>query len=51
MKFINGINRNQLPLFASSINDAIAQDNQIRLINLFVESLKLTDFGFTFDFV
>ncbi|WP_426091650.1 hypothetical protein [Flavobacterium sp. DSR3-2] len=51
MKFNNGTNRNQLPLFASSINDAIAQDNQIRLINLFVESLKLTDFGFTFDFV
>ena len=51
MKFINGINRNQLPLFASSIDDAIAQDNEIRLIDLFVDSLKLADFGFTFDFV
>jgi transposase len=51
MKFINGTNRNQLPLFASSIDDAIAQDNQIRLIDLFVDSLKLPDFGFTFDFV
>jgi transposase len=51
MKFINGTNRNQLPLFVSSIDDAIAQDNEIRLIDLFVDSLKLPDFGFTFDFV
>jgi transposase len=51
MKFINGTNRNQLPLFASSIDDAIGQDNEIRLIDLFVDSLKLPDFGFTFDFV
>lgn len=51
MKFINGTNRNQLPLFASSIDDAIAQENEIRLIDLFVDSLKLADFGFTFDFV
>jgi transposase len=51
MKFINGTSRNQLPLFSSSIDDAIAQDNEIRLIDLFVYSLKLPDFGFTFDFV
>jgi transposase len=50
-KFINGTNRNQLPLFASSVDDAIAQDNEIRLIDLFVDSLKLPDFGFAFDFV
>lgn len=51
MKFINGNNRNQLPIFALSIDDASMQDNEIRLINLFVGSLKLPDFGFTFDFV
>ena len=51
MKFITGTNRNQLPLFASTINDAIAQDNEVRLIDLFVDSLKLSDFGFAFDFV
>ena len=50
-KFINGTNRNQLPLFTSSIEDAIAQDNEIRLIDLFVDSLNLQDFGFAFDFV
>ena len=51
MKFITGTNRNQLPLFTSSIDEAIAQDNEIRLIDLFVDSLKLSDFGFAFDFV
>jgi len=51
MKFINGTNRNQLPLFAASIEDAVAQDNQVRLIDLFVDSLKLQDFGFDFNFV
>ena len=50
-KFITGTNRNQLPLFASTIDDAIAQDNEVRLIDLFVDSLKLADFGFKFDFV
>ena len=50
-KFITGTNRNQLPLFASSIDDAITQDNQVRLIDLFVDSLKLPDFGFDFQFV
>lgn len=51
MKFINGTNRNQLPLFTSSIEEAIAQDNEVRLIDLFVDSLKLEEYGFAFDFV
>ena len=50
-KFINGTNRNQLPLFTSSIDDAIAQDNEVRLIDLFVDSLNLQDFGFAFNFI
>jgi transposase len=41
----------QLPFFPSSKNDSIAQDNEIRLIDLFVDRLKLRDFGFTFYFV
>jgi hypothetical protein len=51
MKFINRTKRNQLSIFTSSIDGAIAQNNEIRLIDLFVDSLKLPDFGFTFDFV
>jgi hypothetical protein len=43
-KFIIGTNRNQS--FFASIDDAIAQDNQVRLYGSFVDSLKLSDFGF-----
>ena len=50
-KFIIGNDRSQIPLFVSSIDQAISQDNQVRLINLFVDSLKLSDFGFDFTFV
>ena len=43
MKFINGTNRNQLPLFASSIDDAIAQDNEmltsVQFIGAFIDFL------------
>ena len=39
------------PASASAIDDAIGTDNENRLINLFVDSLMLSDFGFTFDFV
>ena len=50
-KFIIGSDRSQIPLFASSMDQAIAQDNEVRLIDLFVESLKLADFGFKDNFV
>ena len=51
MKFIPGSDRTQIPLFASSLEAAIAQDNEIRLIDLFVDSLKLEDYGFKFGFM
>ncbi len=51
MKFITGQDRNQIPLFASSLEAAIAQDNEVRLIDMFVDSLKLEDFGFKFEFM
>ena len=51
MKFITGQDRNQIPLFASSIEAAIDQDNEVRLIDMFVDSLKLADFGFKFEFM
>ena len=50
-KFIIGNDRSQIPLFVSSIDQAVSQDNQVRLIDLFVDSLKLPDFGFDFSFV
>ncbi len=51
MKFITGQDRNQIPLFASSIEAAIDQDNEVRLIDMFVESLKLADYGFKVSFI
>jgi transposase len=51
MKFITGQDRNQIPLFASSLEAAIAQDNEVRLIDMFVDSLKLADFGFKFEYI
>lgn len=51
MKFITGKDRTQIPLFASSIDEAIGTDNEVRLIDLFVDSLQLKDFGFDFNFI
>ncbi|MBT9146124.1 MAG: hypothetical protein DDT42_02006 [candidate division WS2 bacterium] len=50
MKYIEGTSRDQLCLFPVSINSAISQDNEVRVIDLFIESLSLKDFGFRVDF-
>lgn len=44
MKYIIGKNRNQIGLFC--LEEQIADDNEVRLIELFVDSLSLADFGF-----
>jgi transposase len=50
MKFIQGNNRNQTSLFPITLDEAISSDNQTRIIDLFVDSLKLEDYGFKVDF-
>lgn len=50
MKHIQGANRHQLLLFPESLDSAISQDNEVRLIDLFVDSLELDKFGFKVDF-
>lgn len=50
MKFIEGNNRNQSSLFPLSIESAIDYDNEIRLIDLFVDSLELEHYGFKMGF-
>ena len=50
-KFIIGADRNQIPLFVSSMDQTIAQDNPVRLVDLFVDSLQLADYGFKSNFV
>jgi transposase len=51
MKFIKGENRHQLCLFPVSIDQSIEENNEVRLIDLFVDSLDLSTFGFKSDFV
>lgn len=50
MKFIVGKDRKQAYIFPVSLEEAIADDNEVRLIDLFVDILKLEDFGFKVHF-
>ena len=51
MKFIQGNDRTQTHLFPVSLDLSIDPDNEVRLIDLFVESLPLADYGFKMEFV
>ena len=50
MKFIQGQNRTQTSLFPISIDEAIDHENEVRLIDMFVDKLDLVEFGFDIDF-
>jgi transposase len=50
MKFIKGQNRNQIQLFPVSLDQSIDHENEVRMIDLFVESLSIKDYGFRTDF-
>src|SRR5450432_4416374 len=47
MQFIEGKNRSQSILFPQSLDQLISDNNEVRIIDLFVESIKLEDFHFT----
>jgi len=51
MKFITGQNRAQITLFPVSLDDAVDAENEVRLIDLFVDSIDLGEFGFKVDFI
>jgi len=51
MKFITGQDRQQTHLFPVSLEESIELDNEVRVIDLFVESLPLKEFGFDMDFI
>ena len=51
MKFIQGHDRNQTHIFPVSLEQSIDADNEVRVIDLFVGSLNLADFGFEMDFI
>ncbi len=46
MQFIQGKNRTQSILFPKSLDQIVEQDNEVRIIDLFVESINLSDFKF-----
>ena len=51
MKFIHGQNRNQINLFPVSLDQSINPENEVRTIDLFVDSLSVKDYGFRTDFI
>jgi len=51
MKFIKGNNRTQINLFPVSLEHAIDEDNEVRIIDLFVDSISLEDYGFEMEYV
>jgi transposase len=50
MKFIQGHNRTQTQLFPVSLDQSIDPENDVRIIDLFVKSLPLKNYGFRVDF-
>ncbi len=44
MKFIQGKDRSQTEFFY--LEQAVSQDNEVRLMDLFVGALPLSDYGF-----
>jgi transposase len=49
MKFIQGKDREQVEFF--SLSQLVTQDNEARLIDLFVGTIKLSDYGFKMAFI
>lgn len=46
MQYIQGTTRNQAVLFTDNLDQIISPDSEVRLIDLFVESIKIEDFPF-----
>jgi len=51
MKYIVGQDRTQTHLFPISLDQSIDPDNEVRLVDLFIDSLTMKDFGFKVDFI
>jgi transposase len=51
MKYIYGQNREQTYLFPVSLDSAIDSNNEVRLIDVFVGSLNLNEFGFKVEHI
>lgn len=51
MKYLQGQNREQIYLFPVSLGEAVDPENEVRIIDVFVDSLKPGEFGFRVDHV
>lgn len=51
MKYVQGKDRKQLSIFPVCIDEAIATNNEVRTIDLFVDSLHMSEYGFKIDYV
>ncbi len=47
MQYITGTERTQAVLFSQSLDEIIDSENEVRIVDLFVESIELAQFGFT----
>lgn len=50
MRFIEGVNRHQILLFPNSLEDSIEDNNEVRKIDVYVESLDMDKLGFEQSF-
>ena len=50
MKYIIGQDREQLNIFPVSLDESISRDNEVRIIDLFIESIDVKGFGFKVDY-
>jgi transposase len=46
-RFVEGVDRGQSTLFPNWLGDCIVEDNAVRVIDVFVEELDLSDLGFS----
>jgi len=46
MRHIDGIKRDQITMFPEALDDYISEDNPVRFIDAFVESINLSSLGF-----
>jgi transposase len=48
MKYIQGQDKSQITLFPDCIEDYVGEDNPVRVIDAFVDSLDLAELGLSF---
>jgi len=46
MRYIQGTDRSQMILFTEKLEEVVSEDNEVRLIDMFVESIQMGDFHF-----